>query len=304
MTVADADSHEDATVDTPVAGSGGSAANVARLETWERRTRPAIIAAAIIPLIGVTTGTKDYGVVGDVIEIACWLVFLVDLVVHMRLHPRYLRTGYGKFDLFVVLFTSPWYLLPGASGGAGVTILRLARLGRVAMVGFQTPVIRRTLDRLGRPFMYVGIVLMVCAAIVQRAEDDKQGFESYGDSLWWGVVTITTVGYGDIVPETRVGRLTATVLMLTGVAVLGTVAASLASMFRLEDKAEESAPGDRPVPASSAASPSESVDAAVSEDAPISVVAELRALREEVASLRAEMSRDPAVPSPRGPTDR
>ena len=275
----------DAAVSTTDLAAAG--ADAARLERWEKRTRPAIVAAAVVPLIGVTTGKTNYGTVGDLIEIACWLVFVVDLVVHLRLHPHYLRTGYGKFDLFVVIFTSPWYLLPGVSGGAGVTILRLARLARVAMVGVQTPVVRRTLDRLGKPFLYVGIMLMVCAAIVERAEHHKHGFETYGDSLWWGVVTITTVGYGDLVPESRVGRLTATVLMLTGVAMLGTVAASLASMFRLEDKADEdapvtlaAAPGDAG-PAPGSAAPADEQD---------SVAAELRALREEVANLRREIA--------------
>ena len=93
--------------------------NEARLAAWERRTRPLIIAAALIPLIGVSTGTTDFGLVGNLIEVACWVVFLVDLIVHMRLHPHYLGTGFGKFDLTVVVLTSPWYLLPGCLGRSG-----------------------------------------------------------------------------------------------------------------------------------------------------------------------------------------
>ena len=298
MAVADRDARAEtgASVDT----------DQARLEAWEQRTRPAIIAAAVIPLIGVSTGQSEFGIIGNAIEVACWLVFVVDLVVHMRLHPGYLRTGVGRFDLSVVVLTSPWYLLPGVDGGQFVTLLRLARLARVAMVGLKTPTIKRTVERLGRPFLYVGIMLMVCAAIVERAEDHKNGFKTYGDSLWWGVVTITTVGYGDIVPETRVGRVTATVLMLTGVALLGTVAASLASLFRLEDKADEvqaeseaeiaDALGARVAAASSPSAPAAApgaVDAGVSAD----VAAELRALREEIAALRAAMT-DRPLPEP------
>lgn len=252
--------------------------NEERLATWERRTRPAIIAAALIPLVGVSTGTNDFGPVGNTVEILCWLVFVVDLIVHMRLAPHYLRTGLGRFDLAVVLFTSPWYLLPGADGGEFVTLLRLARIGRVLIVGVKTPMVKRMLERLGRPFLYVTIVLFLCAAVAMRAEDHHHGFESYGDALWWGVVTITTVGYGDVVPETEVGRIAATVLMLTGVALLGTVAASLASMFRLEDKADEE---DLEARADAAAAPAPTGD----------VAAELRALRAEVAALRAELGR-------------
>jgi len=285
-------------------GSSSVESNQVRLEVWERRSRPAIIAAAIIPLIGVTTGQTEFGLVGNLIEVACWIVFLVDLVVHMRLRPGYLKTGMGKFDLSVVILTSPWYLLPGVSGGELVTLLRLARLARVAMVGFQSPVIKRTLDRLGKPFLYVGIMLMVCAAIVERAEHHKNGFKTYGDSLWWGVVTITTVGYGDIVPETRLGRITATVLMFTGIAMLGTVAASLASLFRLEDKADEeqaetaeqtaAALGSRVAAATAAAAATATASApdvpAAEVTVATDVAAELRALREEIAALRAEIA--------------
>jgi voltage-gated potassium channel len=261
------------------------ARDAARLEDWERRSLPAIIAAALIPLVGVSTGTQNFGIVGNVIEIACWLVFVVDLVVHMRLRPGYLHAGMGRFDLSVVILTSPWYLIPGVDGGAFVTLLRLARLARVAMVGLKTPILKRTLERLGKPFLYVTIMLFVCAAIAMRAEDHKHGFATYGDALWWGVVTITTVGYGDIVPESRVGRITASILMITGVALLGTVAASLASLFRLEDKADE----DAAEVAASAPAPSP-------DPVTLDVSAELRALRDEVAALRAELAARPPDP--------
>jgi voltage-gated potassium channel len=53
--------------------------------------------------------------------------------------------------------------------------------------------------------------------------------------LWWGIVTVTTVGYGDIVPTTTTGRWVAVVIMVTGIAVLGVLAGSLASFFRLDN---------------------------------------------------------------------
>jgi voltage-gated potassium channel len=251
-----------------------------RLERWERRSRPAIIASAVIPLIGVASGQQT-STAGVIIEVVSWLVFLVDLVVHMRLHPHYLRTGVGKFDFAVVVLTSPWYLFVG--GGQFVALLRLARLARVAMIGFKTPLIKRLADRLGKPFVYVAIILVVAAAIVERAENHKHGFETFGDSLWWGIVTMTTVGYGDLVPETRVGRITAVFVMLTGVALLGTVAASLASLFRAEDVAEG------PPEAAGGVAASEP-------DIGAEVLAELRSLRAEVAALRDELNHRDANP--------
>jgi voltage-gated potassium channel len=258
-----------------VGGASGRAAltNEERLARWEKRTRPAIIAAAVIPLIGVSTG-PDYTTLGAIIEIVSWLVFLVDLMVHMRLRPNYLRSGAGRFDLAIVILTSPWYLLVG-DGGQFVALLRLARLARVAMIGVQSPRIKRFLERLGRPFLYVLIMVFVSSAIVERAEDHKHGFKTFGDSLWWAVVTITTVGYGDLVPESRVGRITATVLMFAGIALLGTVAASLASLFRAEDVADEAGPDTEPD--TPAMPPADDV---------AQVLDELRSLRAEVAALR------------------
>ena len=255
--------------------------NEQRLERWERMTRPVIIAAAVVPLIGVSTG-PEYTPLGATIEIVSWLVFLVDLVVHVRLRPHYMRTGVGRFDLSIVVLTSPWYLLVG-DGGQFVALLRLARLARVAMIGIKTPLIKRLLQRLGRPFLYVAIMLFLSAAIVERAEDHKHGFSTFGDSLWWGIVTITTVGYGDLVPESRVGRVTATALMLTGVALVGTVAASLASLFRAEDVAGETPPeADPDTPATPQA------------DDVAQVLEELRSLRAEVAALRDELQQRPS----------
>jgi len=263
------------------------ATNEERLAAWERRTRPLIIAAALIPLVGVSTGTTNFGFIGNTIEIACWVVFLVDLIVHMRLHPQYLRTGFGKFDLTVVVLTSPWYLLVPGAGGQAVTVLRLARLARVAMIGLKSSIVKRTVERLGKPAMYAGIMLLVSAAIVERAEHHKHGFATYGDSLWWGIVTITTVGYGDLVPETRIGRVTASVLMITGVALLGTVAASLASLFRLEDKAEEGDDDD-------GVASGDLVETPLGSELASDIAAELRALRAEVAALREALGpRDP-----------
>jgi voltage-gated potassium channel len=177
-------------------------------------------------------------------------------------------------------------------------------------------VIRRTIQRLGRPFLYAVVALLVSSIIVYRAEDGKAGFETYGDALWWGVVTITTVGYGDLIPSTPVARYAATALMVAGVALLGTIAASLASLFRLEDVADEKAAADAGAAAAAAAAAEHDAAAAASnlraatgtgagaaavpvptQAAATDLAAELRALRAEVAALRAQLEaeghRDP-----------
>jgi voltage-gated potassium channel len=61
----------------------------------------------------------------------------------------------------------------------------------------------------------------------------------FDDALWWALSTTTTVGYGDIYPETTEGRLVALMLMLTGIGVIGVFTGSIASLFMIEEEAGE-----------------------------------------------------------------
>ena len=81
-------------------------------------------------------------------------------------------------------------------------------------------------------------MLLFCSWMAYVAEHPANPeFATFGDSLWWGIVTLTTVGYGDIVPETEKGRLAGVFLMLTGVATLGVISGTLASAFRSSSRA-------------------------------------------------------------------
>jgi len=116
---------------------------------------------------------------------------------------------------------------------------------------------RRLFDRLGRIAVVAGGVLVTGSLVAYYAEHPANpGFATVGDALWWGIVTLTTVGYGDIVPQTPTGRFAAVTIMITGVAVLGLLAGSLASFFRLDggDTAAGSPAGE---PASTTATSSD-----------------------------------------------
>jgi len=99
------------------------------------------------------------------------------------------------------------------------------------------------LDLRGAVFLIVLVAtaMSVIAAVIERLIDPA--FDDIGIALWWAVTTVTTVGYGDIVPESPAGRAAASVLMLTGLALIPTltsiVVATLVAQRSARERQEE-----------------------------------------------------------------
>jgi voltage-gated potassium channel len=255
-------------------GSVRSSDNLRKLANFERRIYLPLVLSAILPIVTAASRSADDSWVSVVVNVVAWLVFVADLAVHVHYVRRYLATRVGVFDLVVVVVTAPWFLIPGWGGSQILVVARLARLARLLFV---SKTARRAMDRLGKVGIFALGMLLFCSWMAYDAEHaTNDGFATVADALWWGIVTLTTVGYGDIVPDTEKGRIAGTFLMLTGIATLGLISGTLASFFRVTPAG--TAESDAAPPADD--QPSEGEQGSVA-----AVVAELTAMREQLATL-------------------
>jgi voltage-gated potassium channel len=170
-----------------------------------------------------------------------WAVFLLELILLLAVrgeHPSARATIWLSAAVVVVSCPLVPVLLGSIHLAELAQLARLARLGRLAgAVALGLPLMRRVL----RPgvIYVVGITALVifsCAGIFALTEPRLQG--DYWAAVWLAIVTAATVGYGDLSPQTLTGRVVAVILMVAGVGLMTTLAASIAAAFvdQEEDK--------------------------------------------------------------------
>lgn len=110
-------------------------------------------------------------------------------------------------------------------------LVRLVRLIRLfAIFNRRVAFLNRFFERYKMDSVLVFVLVMLFLAALPMKWLEPS-FKTYGDALWWEIVTITTVGYGDLAPVTTVGRIIAAILMLTGIGVIGLITGTVASIL-------------------------------------------------------------------------
>ena len=166
---------------------------------------------------------------GDALTVAEWTftaLFTVEYLARLACvrHPwRYATSFYGVIDLLAVLPTYLAFLLPELHALIDVRILRLLRVFRVLkLVAYIDEYGRlgRALSASRRKILvflsFVLMVALVMGTLIYVVEGPAHGFSSIPVAVYWAITTMTTVGFGDLTPQTDAGRLIASTMMLLG----------------------------------------------------------------------------------------
>jgi voltage-gated potassium channel len=186
-----------------------------------------IAALLVIPVIVVEESSygEPWETIASVLNWGIWLTFLSEVVVMLSVVPRK-RTWLAKnpLDVLIVVFTPPF--VPAA-----LQSLRVLRLFRVLRILRALPAARRLFAPEGvRWVAVVAAAIVIGGGAIFAAAESDQNLTTW-DGIWWSITTVTTVGYGDISPETDVGRAIGIVVMLTGIGFVAFVTAAVAKRF-------------------------------------------------------------------------
>ena len=179
-----------------------------------------------VPAIGVPHAGLMYG-----LEWFFTLLFTVEYAARLATvrHPlRYAVSFYGLIDLLAVL---PAYislfLVPGSEALIAIRILRLLRVFRIFKLTLYIEEYTRLAEALAasrrKIMVFLSVVLMavlILGTVMYVVEGPAHGYTSIPTAMYWAIVTMTTVGYGDITPQTALGKGIASFMMLLGWGIL------------------------------------------------------------------------------------
>ena len=149
------------------------------------------------------------------VDITIWAIFAADLAVKTAIAPRRLAYLRAHWLEIAILIAPP---------------IRPLRLLRIVIYGSRLFTGLRRMVQVDYLLVYAVLLVMVAATVVTTVETGENAqITSFSDALWWATVTVTTIGYGDIVPVTEGGRAMGYVLVLGGVLLFSALTANFAA---------------------------------------------------------------------------
>ncbi|HJV52374.1 MAG TPA: ion transporter [Noviherbaspirillum sp.] len=184
----------------------------------------------VVMLDSVHSVSQRYGTALDALEWVITLLFTFEYLTRMACVKRPLRYAtsfYGIIDLLSVLPTYLAFFVPEVHLLLDIRILRLIRIFRILKLTMYVQEYQMLTDAViasrRKILVFLSIVMMVIlvmGTVMYVVEGPAHGFSSIPKAMYWAIVTMTTVGYGDITPQSDLGKAIASLMMLLGWGVL------------------------------------------------------------------------------------
>ncbi len=201
-----------------------------------------LLSVGVVMLDSVKWEGKVFPEILVIVEWVFTILFTIEYAVRIYCSPKptvYMRSPYGIVDVLSFLPTYFSLLIPHATYFAVVRLLRVLRIFRVLrLISFinESTLLTRSILQARRKiflfFFFVLIVATIIGALMYLIEGPANGYQSIPKSVYFTIVTITTVGYGDITPQTVLGQILSTFTMLLGYSIIavptGIITAELA----------------------------------------------------------------------------
>lgn len=190
-----------------------------------------ILASVLVVLLESIPGWRmNYGEELSIIEWGFTIIFSIEYLVRIWISPnpiRYIISFWGIIDLVSIIPTFIGPFITGTHSLAAIRALRLLRIYRILKLSrFQSESsmllqsLRASYYRI-MVFMFFVVMMMILAGTAMYViEGGENGFESIPASIYWAIVTTTTVGYGDITPTTDLGKMLSSVMMILGYVII------------------------------------------------------------------------------------
>ncbi len=201
----------------------------------------AILVAIIIVIQFTVPLNSKINLLLNIIDRVIWIIFVIDYL--YRLYKSKNKKRFIKRNIFDLISILPFYSFLKVFRGLKIfKIGRLAQLYRASEAVRILAVVERSNKNLSRfmrtnNFNYtlgVAIVIILISSILISFIEKI----NLGSSLWWSIVTVTTVGYGDIYPQTPYGKIIASILMLVGIGFISSLTSTLSAYFIEKEKYE------------------------------------------------------------------
>lgn len=189
-----------------------------------------ILSVTVVVLESVSSLRNAYHDFFMSVEWVFTIVFTIEYLLRISTTPRpwkYMTSFYGVIDLLAILPTYLSLILDQSAFLLTIRAMRLLRMFRVFKLGRylkEAAVLVKALQlSIHKIVVFFGVVLtlvLILGSLLYLIEGEENGFTSIPQSVYWAIVTITTVGYGDIAPATVLGKVLASLAMLTGYSII------------------------------------------------------------------------------------